>query len=77
VDKFEQAILEERPDFVLTTANAYNAIHYDILPTVVLPVLPTYGFNSGLIYANRLRLKMKFPSVEGWRHDKKLVQSCA
>lgn len=77
MDKFERAIREDRPDFVLTAANAFNKVPCDILPAAVLPVFPTYGFNGGLIYANRLCLKLKYPSIEGWRHDKKLVQGCA
>jgi nitrogenase iron protein NifH len=77
INKLKQALLEERPDFVLTTVNSFNSVPYDVLPAAVLPVLPVYGFDGGLAYANRLYLKMKYPSIEGWRHDKKLVQGCA
>jgi nitrogenase iron protein NifH len=76
IDKFEQTVTREKPDFVLTAGNinAFNTIPYDILPTAAIPFLPSYGFNSGLLYADRLYSKLKFPSIEGWRNDKKLFQ---
>ncbi len=79
LDKYEQALVKERPDFVLTTGtvNALKSVSCDVLPNAVLPVYPTYGFDSGLVYADRLCSKLKHPSVEGWRYDKKLFQGCA
>jgi nitrogenase iron protein len=78
-DHYEQAILDNRPDFVLTTGSvaAFNSVPCDVFPSAVLPAHPVYGFNGGLLYADRLYSKLKFPSIEGWRHDKKLFQSSA
>ncbi len=74
---FEKVLLEERPDFVLASAFAFNSLPFDVLPIPIVPVLPTYGFDGGLVYANRLQLKLKYPLIEGWRFDKKFVQGCA
>jgi nitrogenase iron protein len=76
LDEFGQVLSCEHPDFVLTAGNinAYNTIPCDILPTLSIPFLPTYGFNAGLVYADSLYAKLKVPSIEGWRNDKKLFQ---
>jgi nitrogenase iron protein NifH len=72
LDKYDQILHQEHPDFVLTAGNvnAYSTIPYDILPTVTIPFLPEYGFNGGLNYAKRLCSKLRYPSIEGWRNDK-------
>jgi nitrogenase iron protein len=78
LDEYRQVLIREHPDFVLTAGNinAYNTIPCDILPTISIPFLPTYGFNAGLVYADHLYSKLKVPSIEGWRNDKKLFYCC-
>jgi hypothetical protein len=75
--KIKQAIIEEKPDFVLTSINTLKSVPCDATSAPVLPVIPVYGFNAGLIFAKRLQLKMKYPSIEGWRNDKNIIKSCA
>jgi nitrogenase iron protein len=77
VNKFKQTLLEEKPDFVLTTVTTFNSVPCDILSAPVLPVLATYGFDGVLADANRLGLTMKFSLKEGWRNDEKLFQNCS
>ncbi len=79
LDKYEQVLLDERPDFVLTagSVSSFNSVPRDVFPTAVLPAFPVYGFDSGIIYANRLHSRLNFPSIEGWRYDKKLFCGCA
>jgi len=79
IDKFAQTLLQDRPDFVLTagSVSAFNSVPCDILPTIGFPFNPPYGFCGGLDYANRLYLKLKFSSIEGWKNDEKLFKCSA
>jgi nitrogenase iron protein len=73
----KQVLIDEKPDFVLTTINTYKTVPCDVTSAPVLPVVPIYGFNGGIANVKRLQLKIKYPAIEGWRHDKHLIQSCA
>jgi nitrogenase iron protein NifH len=75
--KIKQAIIEEKPDFVLTSINTSKSVPCDATSAPVLPVVPVYGFNAGLVFAKRLQFKLKYPTIEGWRNDKNIIKSCA
>jgi nitrogenase iron protein len=69
MSELEETIHLSRSDFVLTTdpVQLLNSVACDSIP-----VLPLYGFNSGLEYAKKLHLKLKIPNNGSWRHDEKL-----
>ena len=65
-DSLEEAIRLNQPDFVLS---ALHRLITGNIPFDFFPVLPLYGFNSGLDYAKKLYFKLKIPFIEGWRYD--------
>jgi nitrogenase iron protein NifH len=69
IDKFEEAIQLNRPDFVLTAGPLLKMAG---VPCDSFPLSPLYGFTSGLDYAKKLYFKLKIPFIDGWRNDEKL-----
>ncbi|MCL1965773.1 MAG: hypothetical protein FWF66_07520 [Candidatus Bathyarchaeota archaeon] len=65
-DSIEEAIRLYRPDFILSS---HRILTTDIACDF-FPVLPLYGFNSGLDYAKKLSFKLKIPFTEGWKYAK-------
>ncbi|NLF88078.1 hypothetical protein GX563_04560, partial [Candidatus Bathyarchaeota archaeon] len=59
-------------DFMLTNGPAQIDTK---IPCESFPILPLYGFNSGLNYAKQLCTKLKIPFTERWRKDEKLFHS--
>jgi nitrogenase molybdenum-iron protein alpha/beta subunit len=73
-DYLEEIVRFNRPDFILSAlpmiaAESVRTLTATRIPCVSFPVLPPYGFNSGLDYARELYFKLKIPFIEGWRYD--------
>ena len=74
VDYIEEVIRLSHPDFILSALPLIAAESVRTLTTtgilcVSFPVLPHYGFNSGLDYVRELYFKLKIPFIEGWKYD--------
>jgi nitrogenase iron protein len=64
-NSMEEAVRLYHPDFILSS---HSLLTTDI-PCDFFPVLPLYGFNSGLDYVKKLSFKLRIPFTEGWKHD--------
>lgn len=64
-DSISEVVRLYRPDFILSS---HHLVTTDV-PCDFFPVLPLYGFNSGLDYIKKLSFKLKIPFVEGWKCD--------
>ncbi|MCL2642649.1 MAG: hypothetical protein FWD52_03950 [Candidatus Bathyarchaeota archaeon] len=74
MDHIEEVIRLYHPDFILSAlpliaAESVRPLTTTCIPCVAFPVLPPYGFNSGLDYVHELYFKLKIPFTEGWRYD--------
>jgi nitrogenase iron protein NifH len=71
-EKRNQIIEETHPDFILTSSYLPRHLKYDV-PCYFFPMMnPSFGFNSGLDYAEQLQSQMNVPFTEGWRNDRNL-----
>ena len=73
-DYLENIVRLRNPDFILSAlpmiaAESVRTLTSTRIPCVSFPVLPPYGFNSGLDYIKELYFKLKIPFIEGWRYD--------
>jgi nitrogenase iron protein len=73
-DYLEEVVRLSCPDFILSAlpliaAESVRTLTATRIPCIAFPVLPPYGFNSGLAYVKELYFKLQIPFIEGWRYD--------